>query len=225
MLHLYCIVPATHTVPRGCTGLHGRRPFVVEGAGLAVWVSEHDDPPAPSTDAVRIHHDVATAAMDTSVTPVPLRFGQSAPDPDAAAQRLSGESAKWQALLRRFAGHAEYGVRVVLPETHAEQDVHPAAVESGTEYMAALARRQAHAADRRTEGDRIAARIAAAVGDVAMETRVEYSATGALLVRVAHLVAWSGTEAYHAGMREVRETSEDAQFVLTGPWPPWSFVE
>ena len=84
-LHLYCIVPAAHPVPEGCTGIDSQRPFVLEaGGGLAVWASEHDAQVTASVDAVRSHNDVVSAAMDRRVTPVPLRFGQSAPDRTAA---------------------------------------------------------------------------------------------------------------------------------------------
>lgn len=225
MLHLYCIVPAGHAVPSGCTGLEGSRPFAVEHGGLGLWATEHDEPPAASIDAVRIHNEVVTAAMNTRVTPVPLRFGQSAAHREAAAARLAAETDKWMGLLQRFAGHAEYGVRVVWQVQSAEQDVHAAPVESGTAYMAALARRQAQASDRRAEGERITAGITAAVGELAKDSRAEYAATGALLVSVAHLVAWPAADAYHEAMCEVREASEDRRFVLSGPWPPWSFVQ
>lgn len=225
MLHLYCIVPAGHAIPADCTGLQGGRPFTVEAGGLGVWASEHHEPLTPSVDRLREHNGVVTAAMNTRITPIPLRFGQSSADRAAAAERITADAAKWLELLDRFAGHAEYGVRVLRQLSDTEQDVHDRPVESGTEYMATLARRQAQAAGRRAEGERIAARITDRVGNLATEKRVEYAASGELRVTLAHLVAWAVAEAYHGAMREVREASQDTRFVLTGPWPPWSFVE
>ena len=225
MLHLYCIVPAGHAIPPDCTGLEGCRPFTVEAGGLGVWASEHHEQLTASLDRLREHNGVVTAAMNTRVTPIPLRFGQSAADRAAVAERITADAAKWEELLGRFAGHAEYGARALRQVTDAEQDVHARPVESGTEYMATLARRQAQAAGRRAEGERIAAEIAARVGDLATETRVEHAGTGEMRVTLAHLVAWTASEAYHGAMREVREASQDTRFVLTGPWPPWSFVE
>jgi hypothetical protein len=225
MLHLYCIIPAGHPVPDDCAGIEARRPFAVHAGSLAVWVTEHDQPPAPSIEGVRRHNDVVTAAMDRIVTPVPIRFGQHSPGPEAAAERIAEEASKWSSLLEQFAGRAEYGVRVIRYMPDAEQDVRPAGAESGTEYMAALARKQAHAAGRRSEGERMAGMIAARIGDLAGDTRIEYAAAGELLVTIAHLVAWGGIEAYHGAMREVREVSHDTRFVLTGPWPPYSFVQ
>ena len=225
MLHLYCIVPASHPLPQDCRGIDARPPFAVHSGSLAVWATEHADAVAPGIEVVRMHNAVIAAAMDSRITPIPLRFGQTAPDSGAAEERLAGESAKWTALLARFAGRAEYGVRVLRYVTAAEQDVHTPIPESGTEYMAALARKQAQAGQRRAEGERIASSIASRVEELVDDSRVEYASTGELLVAIANLVAWTAAERYHGAMREVCEVSQDTQFVLTGPWPPYSFVE
>jgi hypothetical protein len=225
MLHLYCIVPRAHPVPDGCAGMEGRAPLVVEAAGLALWATEHERPVAASVEAARVHNGVITAAMDARVTPVPLRFGQTVPDRAAAADHMSEAAARWLTLLDRFAGRAEYGTRVLVDDPDAEQDVHAAKAASGTEYMASLARKQARVAGREDLAGRLAERIARAVGTLATDVRIETPPAGGVLVSIAHLVAWTTADAYHEAMREVREASQDTRFLLTGPWPPYSFVE
>lgn len=224
MLHLYCIVPAGHPVPVGCEGLESHPPFPLQVGDLAAWASEHQAAVAPSIEVVRTHNDVVAAAMTAEVTPVPLRFGQSAADRETAAAHIAEDPAKWHHLLRRFAGHAEYGVRVVREVRAAEQDVHAPHAESGTEYMAALARKQAQAADRRAEAERIAEIIRSATRGLAVDIRVEPGRAGSV-VTVACLVAWTQADAYDCAIREVCDVTQDTRFVLTGPWPPYSFVE
>ena len=225
-LHLYCIVPVAHPVTEHCIGVDSEHPFVLDaGGGLAVWASEHDAPVAASVAAVRAHNDVVTAAMDRTVTPVPLRFGQSAPDRNAATERVTEDAAKWLDLLERFAGRAEYGVRVMRDLYETEQDVRAASVQSGTEYMAALAGKRARAAERRTEGQRIVGEIEARLGSLAVDTRVEYPPTGRIVATIAHLVAWTDADTYHDAARDLRDALQDARLVVTGPWPPYSFVE
>ena len=225
-LHLYCIVPAAHPVPGGCSGVDSAHPFVLDaGGGLAVWASEHATPVTASVAAVRMHNDVVTAAMDRTVTPVPLRFGQSVPDRNAAVERVTADAARWHELLGRFAGRAEYGMRVMRDVYETEQDVRAGSVKSGTEYMAALAWKRERAAERRSEGERIAGEIATRLGAIAVDTRVDYPSTGPAVATMAHLVAWTGAERYHDAARELREVLQDARLVVTGPWPPYSFVE
>ena len=225
MLHLYCIVPAGRGVPEHRTGLEGRRPLVVEAGALAVWATEHDRAVPASVDALRTHNEVVVSAMDTQVTPVPIRFGQTAGDRTAAAELLADTPERWLELLAGFAGRAEYGLRALVDEADAEQDVHAASSMSGTEYMAGLARRNARSAERRARGEQIVDRVEQRAGVLADDVRVEHFPSGPVLLSVAHLVAWTAADAYHGAMRELRESSADARLLLTGPWPPYSFVE
>jgi len=91
--------------------------------------------------------------------------------------------------------------------------------------MAALARKQAQAAGRSAEGERIAGVLGAAVAEIATDIRSDYGKADGMLVSVACLVAWTAVDAYHGAMREVFEAAQDTQFVMTGPCPPYSFVE
>src|SRR5690606_3029802 len=102
-----CIVPRGRAVPGTCAGLDGRRPFAVASGDLAIWATEHDSPVPASVETVRVHNDVVLAAMDTAVTPVPVRFGQTAKDMAAAADRMAEAADRWHAQLARFAGRAE----------------------------------------------------------------------------------------------------------------------
>ncbi|HEX6135638.1 MAG TPA: GvpL/GvpF family gas vesicle protein [Longimicrobiales bacterium] len=224
-LHVYCVVPAPHPVPDDCTGLDGVRPRAVPADGLALWVTGHDEPVAASIAALRVHNRVVSAAMTTEVTPVPVRFGQWFATEAEAVDRVRADGAKWVGLLGRFAGRAEYGIRVMVPDRYTERDVHTTAVESGREYMAALARKQAHAVRRRAEAERIAELIEARAGGLVADRRVEHGGAGEQLVSVAHLVAWSDTAAYHGATEGISEALGEARIVLTGPWPPYSFVE
>jgi hypothetical protein len=224
-LHIYCIVPAGHAVPGDCRGLDGKPPVVVEAGTLALWASEHDSAVPVSVDAVRIHNDVVRAGMTPSVTPVPMRFGQWFASRDEAVERVIDDTAKWTGLLGRFAGHAEYGVRALSQGVDAERDVHPAPPQSGKDYMAGLARKQAQAASRRDDGERIASAIRARLGDLAVAERVDYIPADDVLVTFAHLVAWDAADEYHDAIREFCDSGEGVSHVLSGPWPPYSFVE
>jgi hypothetical protein len=168
--------------------------------------------------------------MDTVTTPVPLRFGQFFPDDVAAVAAVRRESRRWLELLRRFAGHAEYGARVDLPDVSTgsqldepARDVHQQAPRSGSAYMAALAQRHAASAQARAERERLA-RSLAADGLVADARQTAVQGTGA--ISFAHLVAWKHADAYRAFMQKVGEADQGSfEAHFTGPWPPYSFVE
>jgi hypothetical protein len=226
-LHVYCIVPAVHPPPAGLSGVDGSAVTLVTAHDLGLWVSQHDSAPAPALEAVRVHNEVVQAAMGPEVTPVPVRFGQWLDDAAAAAARLDADRDRWAERLATFRGRAEYGVAIALPvaaEADTARDVRPAPPGTGRAYMQALARRQAAADARKQTAEDVAADVAARVGSLAADRRVELNAAGAVIVRIAHLVASADADAYHGVMREVGAMRQDVQIHLTGPWPPYSFA-
>lgn len=230
MLHAYCIVPAGHEPAAGLTGCAGEPVQAIAAGGrLACWVSPARTAPADA-GMLRDHNRVVAAAMDRRVTPVPLRFGQRFPDAPAAAAAIAAGQDRWLGLLDRFAGRAEYGVRVVSVESvdegppDAARDVQQQRPASGRAYMAALAARQAADTRRREEAGRIAALLSQCAGPAVVDSSMEVLEEADGVVAVAHLVAWDDADAYHAAMQGARDALQDLRCLFTGPWPPYSFV-
>jgi hypothetical protein len=220
-VHLYCILPGGPEPPGGLTGVGGQSVEFMAAGSLACWLSRHDEPPEATRATLREHAAVAAAALDPSTTPVPVRFGQWLADTEAASARLLEEAAHWHEILAGVAGHAEFGVRIALPElVDAARDVHPQAA-TGRDYMAALARRQAGAAQRRRDVATLADWVAGRVGSLAARTHVD-AARGSL--GIAHLVAWRHADAYRSMLVELCAARIDLRIATSGPWPPYSFV-
>jgi hypothetical protein len=156
--------------------------------------------------------------MTPRITPVPVRYGQYLRD-DAAAVVAAGTSHEtWMALLRRFEGAVEYGLRVFDPAREAEPAT---AVRTGTEYMAALARRTRGPADR---VEAVLSVLRPAVSDLVLEERSEPLRTAHGLVSVAHLLHATAAVEYGAAIEGVRKQLPELRLLSTGPWPPYSFV-
>jgi hypothetical protein len=222
-LHLYCIAPAAHipesTNGPSVTGIGGAPVEAVVAGSLSLWVSAHESPPAASLDAIREHHNVVTAAMTPVVTPVPVRFGQYFADAAAARESIGTSHEKWLALLVRFAGTVELGLRVFDPARAPEAETTPAG--SGSEYMARLQRRQ------RGPAEAVSVTTVAlhdALAGIVLEERVSPLRTAHGVVSVAHLLHAAQLEAYHAAVERVRAQLPHLRLLSSGPWPPYSFV-
>jgi hypothetical protein len=250
-LHAYCIVPPGLEPPAGTHGLEDATVRAVEAGGIACWVSRHATRPAATPDTIAAHHGVVSRALDCGVTPVPLRFGHWFDDDAAAAVALGRADAPWEDALRRVAGCVEFAVTVTrapaagsasreddpappaagpptvpapreVPQT--ARDVQEPDGHRGTAYMAILARRHADAARRRDEVESLAAAVRARAGALVRDGRASPVDAGAGLASLAHLVGRSETEAYLLMMEDVRHDRGDLRFVVSGPWPPYSFV-
>jgi hypothetical protein len=223
-------MPGGYTPPAGLRGIAGAVVERFDAGGITCWASTLNNTPDGGVDVARAHNAVVVAGMDRDVTPVPLRFGQTFPGAGQLVEGVSARRDEWSRLLDHFAGRAEYGVRVTGETqpgsaTEAARDVHPAAARSGTAYMAALMRRQTAETERRAVAARVAQRVRDAGGPLIADARAEPLAAGRGVASLAHLVAWNDVDAYHAVVMQVRSELTDFQFLATGPWPPWSFVE
>jgi hypothetical protein len=226
-VHLYCVVPAGVDPPDGTRGIDGADVTFGDAGPVGCWLSRHASRPAPTAETIRVHNEVVKAGMTGDVTPVPLRFGQWFADAATAVTEVRGDVERWRSLLERFAGFVEYGVRVrrvaQAPAASAVRDVRPGPQATGTAYMAALAKREADAADRRREAEQAAVWIAGHTGAVVRDSRWE-AGRGDDVASVSHLVARADADAYRSAVESLRAERPDVSVMLTGPWPPWSFV-
>lgn len=243
----YCIVPAGVTPPPGLEGVGGATVRPLPAGDVCCWASRLETVPTPGPALARTHNAVIMAAMDRDVTPVPIRFGQSFADEDALVAAVARRSTEWQAQLRRFAGHAEFGVRISptadatsvsagghadaadataadAADSDAARDVH-SPMRSGRAFMEGLARRKAQQDRHRHSLDLAATRIAERLGPLVAAARLEHDSVPGRGASLAHMVAWNDVDAYHAVMAELGEELSAYRLHVAGPWPPWSFVE
>ena len=219
-IHLYCITPAnTQLPPVRQTGIGGSPLLSVTSGDLAALVSLHATPPAAALDAIRVHNEVIAAAMDDHVTPVPIRFGQWLIDEDAVRAALDEGAARWSGMLGRFAGCAEFAIRIFDPALpDAKETPRP---RTGRAYMEALAARAAVPAARHEEA-------VGALGEVMQglhtEVLTEPLRTQHGVASVAYLVHRRDFDAYHTAVERVRMHMPHLRYLSTGPWPPYSFV-
>jgi hypothetical protein len=219
---VYCILPAGTAPPHGLTGIDGVLVRALTAGPLSCWTSTHEAAPQASAASVAAHNGVVQAAMDGPTTPVPLRFGQWFATDAEAACRIAEDASRWSALLRRVDGCIEYGVHIAATETARDVQTKPAT--TGTDYMAALARRQADAAERRRQGEALCSWMLARAAPLVRESRTERAAGAGDLATMAHLIERHDAEAYHLMMSDVRAERPDLRIAVSGPWPPYSFV-
>jgi hypothetical protein len=219
---IYCILPGGTVPPHALAGIHGAAISALPAGPLSCWISSHNAAPVVSAENVAAHNAVVQAAMDGVATPVPLRFGQWFAADTEAASRIAEDATRWSDVLRRIVGCIEHGVHIAS-NTGTARDVQTMLATSGTDYMAALARRQADAAERRRQGEALCAWLLARAGPLVRESHIERAAAGELAA-MAHLIERHDAEAYQQMIRDIRAERPDLRIVVSGPWPPYSFV-
>ena len=223
-VYLYCIVPPDVGPPRTLRGLDSA-PVRLHAAGrIGSWISFLETPPTASVPNVQRHNEVVEAALASGATPLPVRFGQWLADEAALDAALRERAAAHAAALQVLAHTVEYGVRVLDPGC---QDTPQAAVatgSSGTAYMRALASHAAAERQVEARGREIAVRMRAVLGSLVRQERVEALPSRHGLVSIAHLMERDCDAQYHTAVDVLRREYPGLRFLLTGPWPPYSFT-
>ncbi len=174
-------------------------------------------------------------ALRSTVLPMKL-FTMFASDARAIAD-VARNRARLDALVKRVAGHDEFGVRVVLDRAKAaaRQRAGAAATKRSASGIAYLTKKKAqrdaatelaeHARDTVAElYDRLSQRARLARRRSASELPIE---NGPLLLDAAFLVPRKHARAFrHNVAREARALARYGYGVmLSGPWPPYTFVQ
>ena len=219
--YVYCFVPPGHAPPAGLTGVSDAPVVAMDVAAVAAWLSPLERRPDAALDAVRAHNRVVERAMTETVTPVPLRFGQWFPTEAAAVLAAERDSTQWCELLARFAGAAEYGLRILSPDGAARL-LHRERTGGGAAYLRSRARDRVGALDEagRAAADLVRERLGRHTR--AEKARPSTNVSGG--IEVAHLVAHEQREPYLAGVEALRAEHSQLRFLSSGPWPPYSFV-
>jgi Gas vesicle synthesis protein GvpL/GvpF len=182
--------------------------------------------------AVRAHEHVLER-LCVQVTALPLRFGALYPSRDQVRAVLRARAEHLHAELDRVDGAAEWGVRARAPEPVHGREEPPSAEDAsdGTQWM--LRRRQA--SQKREHARLLRANIAAEIDNDlsphARETVIRACSRqgdpAAVAFDAVYLVPRSAQNRFHEAVDAVaaRHADEGLRMEVTGPWPPYHFVQ
>ena len=226
--YLYCLLPAG-TEPSGRLRSWGGSPVrAIEAAGLAAWVATVDARPAISPDALRAHDAVTNAALETGLTPLPLRFGETFDSDDECRASVAVHAGRFTAALRRVAGRVEMTVTIPLEHIDAaEQDpIETSTSAPGRAYLERLRHARTGSQIIRQQGHVLARPVANAVRDLVVDERSALRASPPTYL-VSHLIARESVDEYRRRLAAVigeRRPGSASRAAVRGPSAPYSFV-
>lgn len=223
-------------------GVGGAPLGVIEQGGLGAAVSAVDAPELSPTLASVLAFARVVQALHAACTTLPMRFGCVLPTEAAVVDLLRTRCEHYAEVLRGIDGCVEMGVRVLVdspePAATSESDHQAAALRadrrvswSGSDYLAR--RKKLYAAqDQRAEAAaEVLERIRSAFGELCLRCKTECSpglASPSLfrtpLAALYFLLRRESLDAFRSAFRQI-ERAERARLLLSGPWPPFNFVE
>jgi len=193
-------------------------------------------------EAARAHHKVVDRAARAAPT-APVRIATLYRDDARVAEILVEENDRFGEVLDSIAGRLEWGVKVYAsPDAPAGPPTDPpspspvvAPAGTGGAGTAYLRRRQDERRHREDAGRRVAARAAGIHAELAehavaarhhppQDPRLSGRA-GTQILNAAYLLDDAREAGFLAVTRATADRLADVEVEVTGPWPPYSFID
>lgn len=232
--YVYAIATPDIHLPTSVSGFGGPLQLIRCGE-LAAVASVVDaaysdgDAPEPTMENLMRHETVVEAVCAAGLA-LPVRFGAVMADSDALMSALEKRYEPLRNALRRVGDKVEMGVTALWRNPETPADAGGSAKETSAERSAGVAYLRARqVAYRREESARARAQALAQELDVALRPlAIEWSRSlcpsDRLALRDQYLIARDQVSAFDQAFDEVRKRHQEARFLLSGPWPPYTFV-
>ena len=222
-LYLYAIARRVPEVTVERLGIEGESAYIVDCGPLAAVVSRYAGPAPVRVDAESAlrHEGVVEESFEQRPT-LPVRFGTLVRDESHLRRQLHDREEAYLQALDRVQGRVELGVRVLWVDT--EPPSPPPARTSGRDYLMDRLKEERRFEARRAEARMQAGTLCERLHGLAVDAAVQITPTPGLLFSAAFLVDRENITAFGREVAGLESESGFLRFLLTGPWPAYSFV-
>jgi hypothetical protein len=232
--YAYCIAErqsfpelARHRRPmplNGITGLFGNQTFLFPAGDLAVIVSEHqpDDQARFDQQASKDHARVIADCFKLS-TVLPFRFATTFADDDGLRRSVRSNQRHFLANVERLRGKAEMHLKVLVDDTCPGNSARDMTV--GQQYLTSLRESASRQRERQSKARALSVQMHRMFLPLAEEVTCKRMESGKMLLDIAHLIDNRTVERYQNKYSSATHELKDCRMQLSGPWPPYHFVQ
>jgi hypothetical protein len=222
----YCIIDSDGGVPEGIAGLHGGVVWNLPYRGIGVAVSLLAGP-VQDLVAGAVQHEAVVERLMRIHTVLPMRFPTVFASEDAIVAMMSRHYDGFCENLRRLCHQVEFGVRVLWPSAPGPAVLPRAQMShesSGTQYLRERYRQYQFRKVQVEAADQFGRKLDAALSELVTAKRLRKTAADAFAFDGVYLVNKDKGAAFRQAFAEVRSREPNFEYLLSGPWPPYSFV-
>ena len=208
----------------GLTGLFGNQTFLFPAGELAVIVSEHsaEDSARMEQQSQRDHARVIADCFKLS-TVLPFRFGTTFSDDDSLRRSVRSNQKHFQANVERLRGKAEMHLKVLVDDTCPGQSARDMTV--GQQYLTSLRESAIRQRERQSKARALSVQMHRMFLPIAEEITCKRMDSGKMLLDIAHLIDNKTVARYQNKYSSAIEQMKECHMQLSGPWPPYHFVQ
>ncbi len=223
-LYVYCLLEGIDALKEPVRGISGVTVDLLKLEDLAALVSDFDTDAVPVTRENAMDHAAVVRSVLNRTTPLPFRFGTLVTE----QQLRSYVSARKPALETNLAlvrGCVEMGVKIIWEiSSDKQQERQEPERGAGATFLAAKRREILGSELRAAQAKEVSTWLHESVCGLTRDEKVNLQPSERLFLAAAHLVERANLKQYREKMAEAREARPDLHFLMSGPWPPYSFA-
>ena len=225
-LYVYCLAESIDALDQPLSGITNAPVRVLKAEDFAVLVSDLDVDAVPVTKENALDHAAVVRSILHRTTPLPFRFGTLVSEQQLKSY-IGARKPALDAKLAHVRGCVEMSVKIICdPSTDNELTERETdkAEGAGARFLAQKRREILGSDFRATEVQKISTWLQETVSGLTRDEQVMLRSSQRLFLSAAHLVERSKIEQYRSKITESRVKRPELRFLLSGPWPPYSFA-
>ena len=238
LAYCICLKKKSRRINAPALGVGARPTYLVAGNDLAAVVSVMADNDLPRDSATILEYHNAIESLHNQIGVVPLRFGTVIDREEEVIHLLEKHGERYKKLLKELDGCVEMGIRVISEDVSINPEPWDNAYArsvtgcpgAGAAYLAERkSRYDAETVASEKEQDAIARHRSPFDGLIvnfkgqASKLPILGSQPRATLLSLDFLVSRRSVDSFRAVYNRLKP-EENAKMMLSGPWPPYSFV-
>jgi hypothetical protein len=228
--YLYAISDRLEAAAPILVGIDGVTPTSVTHLNLAAWVASLDcDAPLPSPDNLWRHEAVIEALMGAHAV-LPVRFGTILPNESAAEAVLVEHYDTFCHDLERVRDRLELALHVLWDREEPQADEPGpglpggAVVSDGRSYLLARLQSTRREQELKRQAEALAMGLHAPLAALADDSLQRVLSSPRQLLSSTYLIRCDRLPLFRQQVEALIATHPELQFLLTGPWPAYSFI-
>jgi hypothetical protein len=227
-LYVYCLASGIDTLPEPVQGISAAKVRLLKFENLVVLVSDLDSDTVTVTRENALAHATVVRSVLDQTTPLPFRFGTVVTEPQLK-NYISARKPALETKLEMVRGCVEMSVKIIWDFLEDDQPGAPEKYQDNKQGAGAVflaeKRRQILGDERRAaQATEISTWLQENLNALARDKQVTVRPGGKLLLSASFLVERRKIEQYRARVEKLRADRPELHFLLSGPWPPYSFA-
>lgn len=220
--YVYCLAEKIDGPDTRSGGVSGAKVEIIELEGFSVLVSPVEGEPALATRENALSHDSVIRSVLDVTTPLPFRFG-TVVTKEQLTGYLKGRRSSIDERLGLVRGCLEMSVKIIGDTDQASLEAEDVNLGPGARFLKEKRREILGGEQRAAQARAVAAWLHDEVGETIRQEQVSLCPTEKLMVAAAHLVPRERLSDYRDRAGKARKMRPELHFLLSGPWPPYSF--